>query len=289
MPSTIANDITIEYDTFGTPSAPPVLLIMGFGAQMTLWDPDFCQKIADAGYYVIRYDNRDVGLSTHLDGAGEPSLGDLLTGTATAPYTLSDMADDGAALLDALGIPAAHIVGASMGGMIAQTFAIEHPDKTLSLVSIMSTTGNPNVGQPSPEALAALTGPVAASRADAIEQSLVVRDIIGSPKYPVDDALMRQRAGESYDRSFYPEGRSRQLAAILLQPDRTASLGSVTAPSLVIHGEDDPLVNPSGGAATAAAIPGASLKTFPGMGHDLPTELHDDVVGEMVALFAAAR
>jgi pimeloyl-ACP methyl ester carboxylesterase len=224
MPNITANDITIEFDTFGDQSNDPVLLIMGFGAQMTLWDENFCQMIADAGHYVIRFDNRDVGLSTKLDDAGTPSLADLFSGTFTPAYSLLDMANDAAGLLDALEIRSAHIVGASMGGMIAQTFAIAHPAKTRTLTSIMSTTGNPLVGQPSPDALAALTAPTATSRAEAIEQAVLATKVIGSPAYPAAEDEVREKAAASYDRSFYPDGRSRQLAAILTQPDRTEAL-----------------------------------------------------------------
>lgn len=287
MPSETANGITIEYDTFGDSTSPPVLLIMGLGVQMTLWDPAFCQAIADAGYYVIRFDNRDVGLSTWFDDDGVIELTDLLGGTVTPPYSLVDMATDAAGLLDALGIDAAHIVGASMGGMIAQTFALEFPDKTLSLTSIMSTTGDPSVGQPSPEALGALVGPPPTTRDEAMERAVQVAKAIGSPGYPMDDAVIRDEAAAAFDRSFHPDGMTRQLAAIVTQPDRTSALGSLRAPTLVIHGADDPLVDPSGGRATAGAVPGARLKIVPGMGHDLPPELFGDIVGSLVENFAS--
>ena len=277
MTAISANGITIEYETFGDPGSPPVLLIMGFGAQLTMWDSRFCQALADAGYFVIRYDNRDVGLSTTFEDA-----------TESPAYTLSDMAADGAGLLDALGIVTAHIVGASMGGMIAQTFAIEHPERTRTLVSIMSTTGNQTVGQPMPDALAALLAPPPTSRDGAIEAGLKAWRVIGSPGYTFDEDAVRERAGASYDRSFNPEGAARQLAAIMSQPDRTAALGKVKVPTLVIHGEADPLVTPSGGEATAAAIPGAKLKMVPGMGHDLPPDLQDEFVRDMSALFQKA-
>lgn len=270
--------MTIEYETFGAPDSPPVLLIMGFGAQLTLWDQSLCAALADAGYYVIRYDNRDVGLSTWLDGVE----------SSPPPYSLDDMAADAAGLLDALGIESAHIVGASMGGMIAQSFAIAYPKRTRTLVSIMSTTGSPTVGQATPEALAALLSPPPKSRDEAIELGVQVSQLIGSPAYPIDDEVLRDRVAAAYDRAFNPAGRARQLAAIRSQPDRTEALGNVTAPTLVIHGESDPLVTPSGGEATAVAIPGAQLKLVPGMGHSLPPQLFGEIVEDLSKHFSQA-
>ena len=286
MTSQLANGIQIEYDTFGDDTSPPVLLIMGLGVQMTLWDPAFCQAIADAGYYVIRFDNRDIGLSTWFDDAGTIELADLLGGTAVAPYSLADMAADAAGLLDALGFQSAHIVGASMGGMIAQTFAIEFPEKTRTLTSIMSTTGDGAVGQPSPDALGALLGPVPTSRDEAIERSVQTSKVIGSPGYPYAEADLRAYAGAEFDRSFHPAGMSRQLAAVVTQPDRTAALSTLNVPTLVVHGADDPLVDPSGGRATANAVPGAQLKIVPGMGHDIPPALYGEIVASLVENFA---
>ena len=287
MPAAAANGITIEYETFGEQGDPPVLLIMGFGGQLTLWDEKFCRALGDRGYYVIRYDNRDVGLSTWLDDAGEPDILGLLTGTETAPYSIADMAADAAGLLDALGLDRAHIVGVSMGGMIAQAFAIDFPDRVTTLTSIMSTTGDPSVGQPSPEALAALVPTPPASREEAVDQGAAMWKVIGSPGFPFDEAAVRARAGAFYDRAFHPAGNTRQFAAIATQPDRTAALGAVTAPTLDIHGADDPLVDPSGGEATAAAVPGARLVLVPGMGHDMPEELTDRFVDELTAHFTA--
>ena len=288
MPTASANGITLEYDTFGTATNPPVLLIMGLGAQMTLWDPQFCDAIAQRGFFVIRFDNRDVGLSTWFDDAGTVDVRDVISGKVAAPYSLSDMAADAAGLLDALGIPAAHIVGASMGGMIAQTFAIEHPDKTLTLTSIMSTTGNREVGQPSPEALSALLGPVPTSKVEAIERGVAVSRVIGSPGFEFNEARIKERAASDFDRAFHPAGMARQLAAINVQPDRTTGLGTVTAPTLVIHGADDPLVTPSGGQATADAVTGSTLKMIPGMGHDLPEPLWGEIVDSLVQNFSRA-
>jgi pimeloyl-ACP methyl ester carboxylesterase len=283
-----ANGIDIEYDTFGDPASPPVLLIMGLGAQMTLWEPEFCQAVAERGYYVIRFDNRDIGLSTWLDDAGEIDLTDVVSGAVGAPYSMGDMAADAAGLLDALRIESAHIVGASMGGMIAQTFVIDFPNKTRTLTSIMSTTGDLAVGQPTPDALGALLGLAPTSREEAIESEIQSAKVIGSPGYPADEAHLRERAASDYDRSFHPAGMARQLAAIVSQPDRTSALRSVRVPTLVIHGAEDPLVDPSGGRATADAVPNAKLKMVPGMGHDLPPELNDEVVDSLVELFASA-
>jgi pimeloyl-ACP methyl ester carboxylesterase len=288
MTSRPANGITIEYDTFGDPSAPPVLLIMGLGAQMTLWDPRFCQLIADRGFYVIRFDNRDIGLSTWFDDTGITDLSAVISGTVDAPYSLSDMAADAAGLLDALGISSAHIVGASMGGMIAQTFAIEFPTKTRTLTSIMSTTGDPAVGQASAEALAALIGPAPTSRDEAVESRVRLSKVIGSPGFPEDESQLREYAASAFDRSFHPSGQVRQVAAVLSQPDRTQALQLVAIPTLVIHGADDPLVDVSGGKATADAVPDAKLKIVPGMGHDLPSALYEEIVDSLVENFDRA-
>jgi len=286
MTSATANGISIEYETFGDPGAPPVLLIMGLGCQLTAWDPDFCRALAAAGFFVIRYDNRDVGLSTWFDDAGDPDVGALLAGTASSPYAIADLAADAAGLLDALGITSAHIVGVSMGGMIAQTFAIDFPERTRTLVSIMSTTGDPTVGQPHPDALATLMVPPATSREEAIEQSVATWRVIGSTGFPFDEDRVREQAATDYERGFHPAGTARQLAAIITQPDRTKELSVLDVPALVIHGEADPLVDPSGGQATAAAIPGATLDLVPGMGHDLPPERTDQLVAELTAHFS---
>ncbi len=281
-----ANGITIAYETEGDPSAPPVLLVMGLGAQLTAWDPEFCRGLADAGFFVIRYDNRDVGKSTWFDDTGAPDLGGLLDGTWTPPYSMADLAADGAGLLDALGIDAAHVVGVSMGGMIAQTFAIAYPERTWTLTSIMSTTGDPTVGQPHPEALETLLVAPATSRDGAIDQAVTTWKVIGSPGFPFDEAAIRERAASDYDRGFHPAGTGRQMGAILTQPDRTAALGALTIPTLVIHGAADPLVDPSGGRATADAIPNARLQLIPDMGHDLPPVLFPQVVADLAEHFS---
>jgi pimeloyl-ACP methyl ester carboxylesterase len=270
--------IDMAYERFGDPEAPPVLLIMGLGTQMLGWPDGFCSALVARGLQVIRFDNRDVGLSTHLRDAPPADVGAAMAGdTSSAAYTLSDMAADTVGLLDALGLESAHIVGASMGGMIAQTIAIEHPDRVRSLTSIMSTTGDPSVGQPTQEAVGALLSPPASSRQEAIERTLAVFGVIGSPGFELDETELRARAALSYDRADDPRGVARQLLAILASGDRTAGLRSVTAPTLVLHGAADPLVDASGGQATAQAVPDSELVLIDGMGHDLPRALWPEI------------
>jgi pimeloyl-ACP methyl ester carboxylesterase len=279
MPRAESRGIKIEYDTFGDPADPAMLLVMGLGAQLTNWRPDFCRALADRGFFVIRYDNRDCGLSTSLDQHPPPDPRAVLSGdTAPVPYLIADMAQDAAGLLDALDIDAAHVVGASMGGMIAQQLVIDHPRRVRSLCSIMSTTGNRSVGRASREAMALLTGPRPGSREEAVEYGLRGYAVFGSPAYPVPAEVLRERLAAAYDRAHTPAGYARQYAAILASPDRTPALRSVAAPTLVIHGEADALVHRSGGEATAAAVPGAELLMVAGMGHDLPEQLWPAVV-----------
>jgi pimeloyl-ACP methyl ester carboxylesterase len=279
-----ANGISLAYQTFGDPTARPLLLVMGLATQMLAWHDEFCSRLVDAGFHVIRYDNRDIGLSTHLHAAGMPDLQRMFTEpAAVASYTLEDMADDAVGLLDALGIPAADVVGASMGGMIAQTLAIRHPDRVRSLTSIMSTP-SPWIGPPTQEAAAVLLAPSAGGRDEAIERAVQTYRVIGSPGYPLDEQELRRTAGIAYDRAYDPPGVVRQLAAIHASGDRTEKLHSVRVPTVVLHGEADPLVQLAGGQATAEAVPGARLVTFPGMGHNLPRELWDDMVREIVAV-----
>jgi pimeloyl-ACP methyl ester carboxylesterase len=260
-----------------------LLLVMGLGAQLTTWPDGFVDGLRQRGFFVIRYDNRDCGLSTKFDGL--PDIAALFTGTdlLSVAYRIEDMADDGAALLAALGIAKAHVVGASMGGMITQALVINHPELFLSACSIMSTTGDRAVGAPSGEAMTALLRPVATSREEAIQASVEGSLVIGSPGYPVDVRILRERAAAAYDRSYCPDGTVRQLGAILGSPDRTEGLHRVDMPFLVVHGEADPLVTPSGGDATAAAVPGSKLLTFPGMGHDLPEALWGTITDAIVA------
>lgn len=275
MSRVTVNGIQIEYETFGNPSDRPLLLIIGLGGQMIQWDDDLCKDLAKNGHYVIRFDNRDVGLSTKLDKAGVPNLieifGKIVQGEKVKPpYTLNDMADDAVGLLDALGIRKAHICGMSMGGMIAQTIAIRHPSRVLSLISIYSTTGNPEVPQPKPEVTGMLITPPPNEREANIKHMLGVFKTIAGPGFPFDEKWTRMIMAESYDRCFYPQGMVRQLVAILTQVNRVPALASVKAPTLVVHGTGDPLVSVEGGKDTAKAIPGAQLMLIEGMGHDLP-------------------
>lgn len=275
MSRVTANGIQIEYETFGNQSGRPLLLIIGLGGQMIHWDDDLCKDLAKQGHYVIRYDNRDVGLSTKFDEAGVPNLGDIFRKMMQGervkpPYTLDDMADDAVGLLDALGIRKAHICGMSMGGMIAQTIVIRHHSRVLSLISIYSTTGNPEVPQPKPEVIGMLIAPPPNKREANIEHMLGVFKTIAGPGFPLDEKWTRRIMAESYNRCFYPQGMVRQLVAILTQVNRGPYLASVKAPTLVIHGTDDPLVSVEGGRDTAKAIPGAQLMLIEGMGHDLP-------------------
>jgi pimeloyl-ACP methyl ester carboxylesterase len=270
MPRAQTNGIELEYEVFGDEAAPPLLLVMGLGAQMIAWDDAFCTQLAGRGFRVIRFDNRDVGLSDKTEGA-LPDIAACFAGDAsTANYTLGDMADDAVGILDVLGIPAAHVVGASMGGMIAQTIAIKHPGRVLSLCSIMSTTGAPDVGAPTPEAMQELLRPVATTRDEYLDASVRSSKVIGSTGFPFDEARARQRAEVHFDRCYHPMGVARQLAAIIASGDRTDGLSRVAVPTVVIHGDADPLVTPSGGDATAKAVPGATHVVIEGMGHDLP-------------------
>jgi pimeloyl-ACP methyl ester carboxylesterase len=284
MPHVESNGLRLEYETFGDPANPPLVLIMGLGAQMIAWPSGFCEMIAERGFHVVRFDNRDSGLSTHFSDVPTPDIEAVFGGdTSTAPYRLADFAQDTAGLFDALGFEKAHVVGASMGGMIAQQFVIDHPDRVLSLCSIMSTTGDPHVGQGSPEALALLTRPPARNRDEAIEQGTAALKVISSPDYPPEDDLLRERVIEAYDRANDPVASLRQLAAILASGDRTEALHGVRVPTLVVHGTKDPLVNYSGGEATVTAVPGATWLALPGMGHDLPEELWPLMVDAIAA------
>jgi pimeloyl-ACP methyl ester carboxylesterase len=272
-----ANGIQIEYDSFGDRGADPLLLIMGLGAQMILWDEEFCTGLADHGHFVVRFDNRDVGLSTKFEHLGAPNLPELMQNAAAggevkAPYLLDDMADDAAGVLDSLDIETAHIVGASMGGMIAQTFAIRHPSRLRTLTSIMSSTGNPELPAAKPEAMAVLMRERAKDREGAIEAAVSASHVLTGPGFEVDVERVRERAARGYDRCFHPEGQARQLAAILASGSRKTALAQVRTPTLVIHGDGDPLVPIEGGHDTAESIPGAEMLIIEGMGHDLPRE-----------------
>jgi len=277
MPEARHGEVVVHYETEGDPAAPPLLLVMGLGAQLTAWPVELRAALVERGFYVIRFDNRDVGLSTWFDHAGPADPLGALAGTASSPYLLSDMAADAVAVLDDLGVEHAHVVGVSMGGMIVQTMAIEHAGRLRSMTSIMSTTGDRTVGQADPAVFPILLRPPATGRDEAIVQGLGAARAISSPGYPFDEDRVRARIGEDFDRAYHPAGTARQLVAIMCSGDRSAALRDVAVPTLVIHGEGDPLVNVSGGRATAAAIPGARLQLIPGMGHDLPQALVDTI------------
>jgi len=291
MPKAKANNIEIEYDTFGDSSAKPLLFVMGLGAQMIRWEKDLCMMFVEKGFYVIRFDNRDVGLSTKFEEAGVPDIMKVFMArqrgeSITPPYTVEDMADDAVGLLDALNIEKAHICGASMGGMIVQLIAIRHPNRVLSLTSIMSSTGNPNLPQPKPEAMQILLKPAPSEREAYIEESVKRWRVLYGSGFPYPAEKVHEIAAALYDRSYYPQGMTRQLVAILATENRVPKLGSVKIPTLVIHGGDDPLVPVEGGKETAASIPGAELLIIDGMGHSLPIEVWPQVV-EAIAKNAA--
>jgi pimeloyl-ACP methyl ester carboxylesterase len=278
-----ANGIELCYDTFGDPGAPPMLLIMGLAAQMIGWDEEFCGQLASQGYYVVRFDNRDVGLSTRFPLSGTPNImaliGQALMGKAVeVPYTLRDMAADSVGLLDALGIAKAHVVGVSMGGAIAQEIAINFPNRLRTMTSIMSSTGDPKLPQATPEAMGVLMAPPPATREEYFQNHARTWQILRGPGFPLDEARDRLRAERAYERGLNPSGVARQLAAIIASGDRTAMLKSVNVPALVIHGDADPLVRVEGGHATAKAIPGAKLFIVNGMGHALPIPMWPQII-----------
>jgi pimeloyl-ACP methyl ester carboxylesterase len=279
--------LEIVYDTFGDPTATPMLLIMGLGCQMIHWDEPLCVELASNGYWVIRYDNRDIGLSTKFDDAGTVNIPELFAevvagGGRETPYSLRDMADDAKGLLDTLEIKAAHIVGVSMGGMIAQLLAIHYPERLLTLTSIMSSTGEPDLPNPDLEAMGVLLEPTPLEREGYIEQSLAGWRVFSGSKYPLDEERLRLRAGRIFDRGLCPEGADRQLAAVLTSEGRKKALKSVEIPTLVIHGDADPLVPVEGGIETANAIPGAELLLIEGMGHSLPEAVWPQIVRAVV-------
>ena len=287
MPKTKANGIELHYEEHGNPSDPAMLLIMGFGAQLTLWPDELVDALASEGFRVIRYDNRDIGLSHKFDGVKAPGIVKMtlmskIGLTPRVPYTLADMAADGIGLLDALGIDKAHIVGASMGGMIAQHVAAKYPDRCLSFTQVFSTTGNPKLPAAKKEALQALiTRPKSDSEEALVDHGIMLARTIGSPAYPSPEDRLRERALNSVRRSFYPQGPTRHLSAIVADGDRRPMLRDISVPTLVLHGENDPLVPCEGGRDTADCIPGAKLKTIPGWGHDLPLALVDELSREI--------
>ncbi|HSP38893.1 MAG TPA: alpha/beta hydrolase [Frankiaceae bacterium] len=269
-----ANGLSIAYETFGRPTDPPVLLVMGLGTQMIAWPDELCERIADRGYFVVRFDNRDVGLSTHLSELPAPALRDLITNRRRPPYRIEDMAEDAVGLLDELGITDVHLVGASMGGFIAQVIAANHPSRIRSLTLVMTSTGSRRVGHPKPKLfLRLLRRRVVTDRLGSVEAAVETFRIIGSQGYAFDEEHLRDLAGRSWDRAYDPHGYLRQLAAVLGQRNRTRQLQRLRVPTTVLHGLADPLVNVSGGLALARAIPGAGFIGFAGMGHDLPRPL----------------
>ena len=287
---TTVGEIDIAYHTLGVPGDPPVLLVSGLSGQLISWDEGFCQELVDRGLFVVRFDNRDVGLSTHLDTgpSGADAVSMLGTGAAP-PYTLADMAADTAGLIESLGFDSVHVVGVSLGGMIGQLLAIRHPDQVRSLTSIMSTTGSGEVGQPTEAALALLLSSPPATREEVLDRAVVGNRTLGSPAYPADESETRERAARAYDRAYDPPGVARQLAAALTTPDRSEDLRRLDLPTLVIHGADDPLIAVDGGRATAAAIPGAELLIIDGMGHELPRPVWPTVAERIADLVRRAE
>jgi len=297
MPRIKANGIELEYAEDGAADARPLLAIMGLGAQMIRWRQGFVDRLAARGFRVIRFDNRDVGLSEKFEAAGRPDLPAIMAARAAGQkppvaYTLDDMAADAAGLLDVLGVDKAHIVGASMGGMIAQLVAADHPHKTLSLASIFSTTGHPDLPPATPEAMARLTQTAPDPQQDLegyIAWSIAGARVFGSPGYPASDEELRAEAIATASRCYYPVGFARQYAAIVASGHRRERVRKITAPTTVIHGIDDPLVPVTGGRDTAANIPGATLLEIPGMGHDIPEPLWDTVADAIAANAARAQ
>jgi pimeloyl-ACP methyl ester carboxylesterase len=276
------NGVELEFETFGNEGDPPVVLIMGFSQQLTAWDADFCARLASRGFRVVRFDNRDVGLSSKVPGP-PPNIPAILGGDrSSVTYGLEEMADDTAGLIEWLGFESATVVGASMGGMIAQTLAIRHPRLVNALVSIMSTTGDPAVGRAQPTTLGAIMKRAPTTREENIEHGVGIWHILRSPGFTYDEGQGRRRIAAAFDRSFSPEGTARQAAAIAAQADRTAALAKLTIPATVIHGSEDPLIDRSGGEATAAVIPGAKVIVVPGMGHDLPAAAWPLVIDAIV-------
>jgi len=293
MAQITANGISIEYDEIGDPKGEPVVLVMGLGAQMIRWPDSFREGLADAGYRVIRYDNRDVGLSQKFEGAEMPPFDEIMASAlkgerADVPYDLNDLARDGAAVLETLDASPAHIIGASMGGMIVQIMAARHSDRVRSMTSIMSSTQNPSLPPATPEAMAALTtAPENTERDTVVRHGVKTNAVIGSPgfDYPEDELLALN--GASFDRCYYPAGFNRQYAAIIATGDRTEEVKSIKCPSLVIHGADDPLVPVDGGHHTAECIPHAELEIVKGMGHDMPPGVVDILVPRITKFLKA--
>jgi pimeloyl-ACP methyl ester carboxylesterase len=285
-----ANGIEIAYETFGDRADPPVVLVMGLGTQMLAWPDELCEDLAARGHHVVRFDNRDVGASTHFRGVRAPHVASVISKRRRPPYTLDDMAKDCLGLLDALELGPVHLVGASLGGMIAQTVALMRPDRLRSLTLIMTSSGSRRVGQADPRLIGRLLkGRVATSREQAMDAVVDTFRVIGSKGFALDEERLRDIGARSYDRGYDPGGYRRQLAAVVAQPNRTERLPSIDLPTLVMHGLHDPLVAPSGGLAIARAIPGARFVGFSGMGHDLPRELWPEFADHIAALARRAE
>jgi len=283
-----ANGIRLCYDTFGDANAPPLVLVMGLAAQMIAWDDAFCAQLAARGYRVIRFDNRDIGLSTRFDAAGVPDIGAALMAAlqgkaVSAPYRLEDMALDTVGLLDALGIERAHVVGASMGGAIAQTLAIHHPQRLRTLTSIMATSGAPGLPPPTPEAMAVLMKPTPADFESYAQSYAQTWKVLRAGSFPEDEARDRAKAEQNFARGLSPAGVARQLAAILASGSRQPALASVTVPTLVIHGDADPLVPLACGLDVARTVPGSRLAVMEGMGHALPISFWPRIIDAIAA------
>ena len=292
MPRAQVNEIIIEYDTFGRNDADPLLLVMGLGAQLVFWEEEFCESLANKGFYVIRFDNRDCGLSTKFDKADVPSLKTLMSNdhsneAVALPYTMDDLADDSIGLLDALGIQSAHLVGASMGGMIVQTVGWRHRERVRSITSIMSTTGDPSLPPPSPEALSVLFPPPVSGKDEYVENALKSWEVVRGSGYVQDIDRIRKRSERSWDRCYAPEGVERQMAAILGQGSRKAKLSELSVPFLVIHGTDDPLLSQECGQDTADTVSGAEIILIDGMGHDMPRETWPIIINGIANLALA--
>ncbi len=293
MPKAKINNIELEYETFGEPTSKPLLLIMGLGRQMIAWDEELCKQLANCGFYVIRFDNRDVGLSTKFGDAGIPNIIEVVKKVQQGkkpdiPYTLDDMANDAIALIDFLNIESVHVCGASMGGMIAQIITFRNPSRVLSLTSMISSTGNPNLPQAKQEIVQLLYTPIPTERKEYIEESIRRARILHGSEFPFHEEEVRKLRARAYDRNFYPQGFTRHLAAIMTNGNRKPKLRSIKVPTLVIHGKSDPLIPVEGGIDTAEAIPGAELLLINGMGHNIPREVWSQITDKITKNAAKA-
>jgi pimeloyl-ACP methyl ester carboxylesterase len=281
MSSARVNGIELAYEIIGEPDGLPLLLVGGLGTQLVGWHDDLVRGMVRRGYQVIRFDNRDVGASTHLSDLGAPDILAILAGTAPAPYSLTDLAADAVGLLDVLGLDAVHVFGVSMGGMIAQAMALSYPDRVRSLTSVSSSTGEPVTSAPTPEAAAVLLLPAATTREESMDRAETRFAVIGSPQFATDTAWLRTTAGRYWDRGRDADGIARQLAAVVTAPDRTPALSTLAVPTLIIHGGADPLVPVAAGRLAATVIPTAEMLEIEGMGHDLPRAVWDRILDKL--------